>query len=126
MKKIFLVFGLTGVFQAAAQQKVIFDAEQYLEKKAKNKGLTKILLPPHNLKFSPIPNTINGFNRKTDVDIRDLTSQHVGSMPCIRPDMNDFKTMPNAADKGTAWLFLKSGHGVIPNPALPDIILRKK
>jgi hypothetical protein len=126
MKRIFLVFGLTGVFQAVAQQKDIFDAEQYLDKKAKNKGLTKVLIPSPNLKFSPIPNIINRFNRKPDGDLQELTSHPVGSMPCIRPDMNDFKAMPNAADKGTAWLFLKSGYGIIPNPALPDKIVRKK
>lgn len=115
MKRIFLVFGMAGFFQAAAQQQDLFDVEKYLQKKnLQKKGTQELQLPL-------IKNWQSGGNTHLHYNFKKFTISSfpnlAGNMPCIRPDMNQFRTMPNLADNIAVWDFKKKGPGVIPNPA---------
>lgn len=104
---------MAGIFQAAAQQKDIFDADQYLQKKRFDKKSKEFQIPPATLfQIHKGRNYQNTFRA-----IQNNIFYHTGNMPCIRPDMRQFKTMPNLADNIAVWDFRKKGPGVIPNPA---------
>lgn len=117
MKKLALIFSITGVCGALkAQQKELFNAEEYLRKRATKPFLNKT---------SPvIKHDISGIFQPYNKNI--FNSFEPGQMPCIKPDINSFKIMPNPA----AGLFNDiiariDFPGAMPNPSPSPAISAK-
>ena len=127
MKKVFLLFGIAAFSSASAQQKDLFDIQKHLQKK-----LTENKKAPEK-KIIPLPylrgaNLVNSYaNRIPETSYRlsngDLVISGPGIMPCIKPDMSLFQTMPNAASGAKVWSFnyypQRARPGQIPNGAAP-------
>ena len=127
MKKIFLVFGIVAFSSAAAQQNNVFNVESYLQKKTDNKN-EKIeknsYLSSEGCFGGPlvqkaIPNYLPGFLLPNGDRIKDMAPL-LYNMPCVRPDMRQFRTMPNPG-LGILPSYFSSGPlpGQIPNGAFP-------
>jgi hypothetical protein len=122
MKRIFLIASVLGFAGAvSAQQNDLFDVQEHLKKK----GFTLLWKTPwgsdpltlSNIETFGFPFFICG----EGVVIKKLP---VDNMPCIVPDMEFFKVMPNVAtDISLAKnYFPNKTPGIIPNPApLPGI-----
>jgi len=132
MKTIFLVFGLFGCYAVSAQQKDLFDIEKHLHKKSiEKKGTKHRLLQPdnfNNYKSVPEKNPANksytGVLSHTLPNGDKLYSLPTDNMPCVVPDMNQYKIMPNA---GTSTKKVLQNHpGIIPNPTKPFKIPARK
>lgn len=111
MKKIILVFSITGICGILnAQQKELFNAEEYLIKKAPKTLLRK--------KSPGVKNDISGIFSTPNKKI--FNSWEPGQIPCIKADINFFTITPNPA----LGLFYnlterKDFAGAMPNPAPP-------
>lgn len=102
MKKVFLLFGIAAFSSAAAQEKNLFDIQKHLQKKqAEARKITqekKYVLPPFK-KFQPADPFINRLhNQSYTLPNGDVVLYGIGSMPCIKPDMSQFQTMPDIAN----------------------------
>ncbi|HEV7781363.1 MAG TPA: hypothetical protein VGO58_08855 [Chitinophagaceae bacterium] len=118
MKKVFLVFGIAAFSSAAAQQNDIFNIDKHLQKKADKKeekvenligtsggGAVWKVNPPYTPFILP----------DGDRTQRTVTPFYY-NMPCVRPDLRQFRTMPNPGF-GILRSFPKMGE--IPNGAVP-------
>lgn len=110
MKVLILIFGLVCFSAASAQQKDVFDLPQQQEKKS---GLE--YKQNENIRFNqelvsaPISFSLTNGNK---------VIYGIGIMPCIKPDMNLFKTMPNLNFTGTIQFSSEIKEpGQIPNGA---------
>jgi hypothetical protein len=115
MKKVFLVFGIAAFSSAAAQQNDVFNIEDYLRKKnaddkAQGPGIKNPFSDPGLFKNQMAEQLLSMANNNPYIVPQD------GSMPCIKPDMRQFNTMPNPG-LGVLRSFPKVGE--IPNGAFP-------
>lgn len=116
MKKVFLATGfLSFSVIVSAQQNDFFDPYTYLQRKSDRKiklwgpGLKQLPLIP----FAP--------PRKVITDLQNpYIDRKPGEMPCIKPDMNAFKAMPNNAERFNLSQLIaqQAKPGIIPNPPL--------
>ena len=111
MKKIFLVFGIAAYASASGQQKELFDIQQHLEKKKAESKKTvenKLL----ELPFQKRHTVTTLFNPNDQGYLLPNGDRVViagpGAMPVIKPDMRQFRVMPNP------------GLGNIPTTPMPN------
>lgn len=97
MKKVFLLLGIAGFTTASAQQKDVFDINEYLKKKNAEKS---IIVPKIKLGFQKPnifqrnPNKISPgyfYSLPNGDKVYSSPSYH---MPIIVPDMRQFNKMP--------------------------------
>jgi len=125
MKKVFLVFGIFSFAAASAQENEVFDIQQHLlQKQANEKKAAEQKLPalPFTKPFTYV-NPYTGNDRAdayhTDKGDRviQLGQDH---MPCVQPDMRQFRVMPNLFyDKPFNYASKRPEPGQIPNGSLP-------
>lgn len=133
MKKVFFLFGIAAFSSATAQQKDVFDIQKHLQKKQaeakKGTEEKKYVLPPF-MKLQSVPPFIKDqHNESYTLANGDIVLFGNGSMPCIKPDMSQFHTMPDiAANQYHSYNFYLNGTipGQIPNGASPHNLLRIK
>jgi hypothetical protein len=121
MKKIFLVFGIAAFSAAAAQEKELFDIKDHLQKKAsKQTDRFPLALDPGF--GSPKPHTTYSPSMRSYLLPDNSRITGIGNMPCIKPDMRQFKTMPNPGLGNFTTHKNSLQHsrpGNIPNAAIP-------
>ena len=114
MKKIFLSFGILGIAgTAVAQQNDLFDVQEHLKKKTTLLFLNKPA--DFNLRTLKNPTPTQSLSFIYPASGEKLIQLPVDHMPCVVPDMELFRIMPNAADGIT----FRTSQLSIPNPAPP-------
>ena len=121
MKQVFLLFGIAA-FSSASAQKDLFDIRKHIvtkqaegKKAAENKRLTlpfnkPFTLVDHSLAYRPERSwTLPNGDR--------VIISELDNMPCIKPDMNRFRAMPNAGTGQRIYNYYpnKVNPGQIPN-----------
>jgi hypothetical protein len=119
MKVLILILGLVCFSAASAQQKDVFDLPQQQEKKS---GLE--YKQNENIRFNQelvsAPNQASTIVQPLSFSLTNGNKviYGIGIMPCIKPDMNLFKTMPNLNFTGTIQFSSEIKEpGQIPNGA---------
>lgn len=101
MKKVFLLFGVAAFSSVAAQEKDLFDVQKHLQDK-QNKGKQQVEKKAPALPLSKpftFLNPVYGLESSQPFSNGNtIIILGIDNMPCIKPDMNLFKTMPNVAD----------------------------
>ncbi|MGB3008185.1 MAG: hypothetical protein WBC06_16850 [Chitinophagaceae bacterium] len=126
MKRVLLIVGLFGCYTVSAQQKDIFDIQNHLEKKSKKAHLEvnlKVNSKVHNLKtFDFNSHSLPQFQFTLSNGDK-VISLPTDNMPCVVPDMKQFKRMPDAGIyyKNRLPGLSPNGRypGEIPNAAAP-------
>ncbi|MEO7984449.1 MAG: hypothetical protein ABI688_10245 [Bacteroidota bacterium] len=115
--------GLASFSAASAQEKDLFDIQQYLQKKQadtkKNNEQFHLVMPPLNPAVSSPPYTTSTWSLPNGDKVVILGQDN---MPCVVPDMSLFHAMPNVNQRGNRYLDLLapfSVPGQIPNGAFP-------
>lgn len=108
MKKTFLVFGLAGMYAAAAQQNNLFNADEYLKKNNVNRPAIGFQWKAADQEKIIPPNNTGGNT------ILILPTDH---MPCVTTDLNLPGAMPNLATPADDQARLQHLPGRIPNAA---------
>lgn len=116
MKKVFLLIGVAGFYSASGQQNNLFDEQKHLQKKGKqDMPLLKLSPAFKPLSVSPsLSYTLQNGDK--------MLFLPVDNMPCIIPDMSQFKTMPNAVVTLLNFSLenVNNKPGDIPNAAPPQ------
>lgn len=98
MKKLILVFGLGGFFSASAQQQELFDISKHLRNKNTNNPILKKIPSLPYQPSSPDLDPLIGFKTQPLIQFYNVNAEKVVpfyNIPCVKPDMNLFKLMPN-------------------------------
>jgi len=119
MRKIFFLLSITLSGAASAQQQDIFDIQQHLQSKKPQfpKQQNPVTL---NQTISVPPLSVPGHS--LSLPLGAVLEYSDGTMPCIKVNMDQFRTMPNLADTDKVYTieWLTRIHpGQMPNAAVP-------
>jgi hypothetical protein len=130
MKKVFLLFGIAAFGSASAQQKDAFDFNGRFKELIYKKGDSVFVINPSAIIMNTNTGSAGqGYNFSYTLNNGDkVFVLNVDNMPCVVPDMNQFKVMPNIArpdENFMAQIGKQNLSGKIPNPAPPFMIIPK-
>lgn len=115
MKILFLLFGIVASTAVHAQQKELFNIEEHLQKKmAEAFTLPAPPQPVVPVKIQSVTPVLPVQPFTYTLTNKDVVHYGNGTMPCVKPDSNQFPNLANAGDTGKDMLL----NGPMPNGAM--------